>query len=539
MIQSLLFRLIIVIFAISIITNDENSFSFLLITTIIVIYIVVGIMFKLKQKDVFRLIWDFIFINIVIYEKDVHNPMIFLLVLTPIINAINYTGKKTHITLLLLLTITTLLIHNKSHELWFLTPIFSLLIIYISAIQRYKKWQIDQSLTKNVDSYFTDPSMLKPHQIYEYIIRDLNTYFKFKNNMGIQQMATYTLKGDMLWLVSSSTFLWNRTLDLGKKNLEILKEKKELKLDDNNFETYYFYIKMEGIEYVFTCITYKVTDVMLMLYRFKDTIKLAFIKMSKLLITEYRISERREKKFNEIKDNVLYVNQAVKTMHFIRNKLNPLTNLIAYHMEADNMSQEVKDNMQKIFNREVKQASKDLLDILNFANYLLDKSKNPFHGTDTSEISLYKIYIILSEIAERYIGQTIEVDESVKAKVNENLVIKTNLIECKIMFTDWINNMKKYSNGHDFISMKIDNQRLIVHFENMLIMNTENIDQLVKDMNSKDKDAVLEGKNYGYGIYIIKSIAHDFGIDIHASKRNDGNNTFLGLDFKFMIYERK
>lgn len=296
---------------------------------------------------------------------------------------------------------------------------------------------------------------------------------------------------------------------------------------------------MEGIEYVFTCVMDKVANIRLKFYRFKYIMRLTFTKMSTLLSTEYRISERREKNFNEIKDNVLYVTQAVKTMHFIRNKLNPLSNLIAYHNEEENMPQDVRENIQKSFKREVHQASKDLSDILNFANYLLDKSKNPFHGTDVKEISLFKIYIILSEIAERYVSKTIDVDDSVKSHVNDELYIYTNLVECKIMFTDWMNNMSKYSEGEEKISMKIDNDSLIVHFENKCTINEESINQLIRDMNSKGKDAVLEGKDYGYGIYIIKSIANDFGVEINASKRLQENINYLNLDFKFTLHGRK
>lgn len=539
MVQSFLFRLIIIMYSVWITVHDGNSYDLLTLTAIIFVYLAIYIIAKFKENDVFRLIWDFVFINIIVYNKDVYNPMVFMLVILPMINAINYTGHKTHRVLLMFLTIVTLLLCEKSFDSWIIIPIISLYIMYVFAIRRYREWEIDQSLTKSVDSYFTDSSMLKPHQIYACIIKDLNNYFGLKDNEGIQQMGTYTLKGDTLWLVNASNFLWNRTLDLDVENLTNLKEKGELKLINENTVTYFFYIPMEGIEYVFTCVTHNVSDLMLMFYRFKKIIKLAFMKMSTLLITEYRISERREEKFNEIKDNVLYVNQAVKTMHFIRNKLNPLSNLIAYHIEVENMPQEVKNKMHKAFEREVKQASRDLNDILNFANYLLDKSKNPFHGTEVSEISLFKIYIILSEIAERYIGEIIEVDESVKSIENEKLFIKTNIIECKIMFIDWINNMRKYSDGEDLISMKVDNDNLIVHFENKLKKNENDISYLINDMNSRGKEAVLEGKDYGYGIYIIKSIANEFNVGLHANKQCRDNNTYLTLDFNFTIYGNK
>ena len=58
-------------------------------------------------------------------------------------------------------------------------------------------------------------------------------------------------------------------------------------------------------------------------------------------------------------------------------------------------------------------------------------------------------------------------------------------------------------------------------------------------MNSKSKDAVFEGKEYGYGIYIIKSIAKELGVEIIAYKNIDDVCKQLCLDFKFLIHDRK
>lgn len=539
MFKSILFRIILMIFSTWIVINLENIFSKWYYTVIIIIYFLGCVGLKMKQKDLIRLLWDFAFINITIYGKELHHPMVFIFAIIPLINAINFSGKKSHLGLLCLLTLTTLLIQFQKIETWIIIPIFSLAMMYLLSMRRYREWEIDKNLTASVDSYFTDPSMLKPHQIYGHIIKELNIYFGFKENRGIQQIRTYILRGNTLWLVNASDFLWERTWELSKDDICILKQERELKIINNENKAYLFYITIGEIEYVFTCVTYKADDIKLVFYRFKDIMRLTFSKISTLLCTEYRITERREKKFNEIKDNVLYVNQAVKAMHFIRNKMTPLSNLIAYHLEVDGMSVEIRSKIESKLKREVKQASKDLTEILNYANYLLDKSKNPFHGTEIYAITIHKMYLIISEIAERHMGKTVEVDQSIKQISNEELYIYTNLIECKVMFTDWLHNMSKYSNGDEKISMTMDNHFMTIHFENICTLDDENLNRLIHDMNSRGKDAVLEGKDYGYGIYIIKSIANDFGVEIHCSMHTSNNNKILSLDFKFKTHERK
>lgn len=538
MLRSFLFRIILLMFSYWIVEHNENIFPKWEYYVLFVIYYTIYCFLKYKQKDILRLAWDFVLINVVIWGKELHDPMTFMLVIVPMINAINYTGKRSHLNLLSLLTLGTLMLHLRPFEPWIVIPILALAIMYLTSVRTYRAWRTEKEITENVNRYFLDPLMLKPHQIYESIITELNNYFHFKEGQGIKLITTYVLKGETLWLVSASDFLWTRTRQLENQQLQDLKKYKELRISDDDINTYLFYIPIGEFEYVFTCDVSNASSVTINFYKFKDMMRLAFSKMSILLSTEYRISERREEKFNEIKDSVLYVNQAVKVMHFIRNKMTPLSNLIAYHKEMGNMPDDILDKMKDRISKEANQAETDLSEILKFANYLLDKSKNPFLCTEIQEVSILKIYLIISEITERAMQLPVSVDEKIKSYADKGMCLHTNLVESKIMFTDWITNMMKYSTGCENISMYTEEGKLIVHFENQCRIKNKDIDKLVRDMNSNAKDAVLEGKEYGYGIYIIKSIARELDVEISAKKENKQDQAFMCLDFKYMIYGR-
>ena len=538
MLRSFLFRIILLMFSYWIVEHNENIFPKWEYYVLFVIYYTIYCFLKYKQKDILRLAWDFVLINVVIWGKELHDPMTFMLVIVPMINAINYTGKRSHLNLLSLLTLGTLMLHLRPFEPWIVIPILALAIMYLTSVRTYRAWRTEKEITENVNRYFLDPLMLKPHQIYESIITELNNYFHFKEGQGIKLITTYVLKGETLWLVSASDFLWTRTRQLENQQLQDLKKYKELRISDDDINTYLFYIPIGEFEYVFTCDVSNASSVTINFYKFKDMMRLAFSKMSILLSTEYRISERREEKFNEIKDSVLYVNQAVKVMHFIRNKMTPLSNLIAYHKELGNMPDDILDKMKDRISKEANQAETDLSEILKFANYLLDKSKNPFLCTEIQEVSILKIYLIISEITERAMQLPVSVDEKIKSYADKGMCLHTNLVESKIMFTDWITNMMKYSTGCENISMYTEEGKLIVHFENQCRIKDKDIDKLVRDMNSNAKDAVLEGKEYGYGIYIIKSIARELDVEISAKKENKQDQAFMCLDFKYMIYGR-
>ena len=538
MFHSIFFRVVIIVFSFWIVSHNENVLPEWLYYAIVAVYFVIYYYLKIKKQDLLRLLWDFAFINAIIWGKELHDPMTFLLVIIPLINAINYTGGKPHLKVLCFMTFSTLLFHLRPFETWIILPIISLAVMYWISTIRYKRWNAEKEITERVNRYFLDSAILKPHQIYGSIIAELNNYFNCEKGQGINLITTYILKTDKLWLVNASEFLWDRTLILETGKVETLKNKKIIRLESGDEYIYMFYIPISNIEYVFTCNISKARSLHIHLFSFEDMMKSTFQKMSILLSTEYRISERREEKFNEIKDSVLYVNQAVKVMHFIRNKMNPLTNLVAYHKEMDKISSGIRIKMEQRIKKEANQAEKDLAEVLKTADYLLDKSKNPFIGIQCQNISIIKIYLVVSEISERLLEQIVEADPTIRDESESSIFIHSNLIECKIMFTDWVNNIHKYSVGNERVTMYIKDSKLVIHFENKYERSDDEIDKLLKDMNSNSKDAVLEGKDYGYGIYIIKSIAKELGVDIKAYKTTDQDNRLLCLDFKFATHGR-
>ncbi len=540
-IQSVIFRVVLILLAIGIIRNYPTQIPEFLYFIFLIAYFGVYLVLRIRDLALYRLIWDFLFINIIVLYRDSSVPLLFFFIITPLINAINYTGKKSHYFFLLLLTIGSLAFHIGKLDILFLLPVIGLGIMYFFSNMKYSQWNIEREITNQVDEYFRSPVKLKSHQIYIGIISKLNQYFHYNRPHGIKRILAYTLKGEALWLVNASSFIWERNTSLDSVVLDKLKKKGSLYARNNNEVIYYYYINKYDLEYVFVC---EVTDYpnrkLFFELRIGSILNMAFDKLSMLLNTEYRMQQRREEKFNEIKDSVQYVNHAVRVMHFIRNKMTPLSNLVAYHKAEDIMDADVKRKLKKRFSKEVDQADTDLKDILKYANYLLDKSNNPFAENEISEIPIHRIFVVLSELTQSHFGNVVNTDVNLQSEELKSRVIHSNLIQCKILMTDWIENMRKNSGNYNAISMRYEDQALIIRFENTYVTSEDEIMRFVRDMNSMSKDAVLEGKNYGHGIYIIKSVAREFGIDIKTERSYDQEHGYLlCLNLKFPTYERK
>ena len=543
MMSSIIYRLIILLFSWYIANEEVGIISPKILCVIAVMYFILYLYLLKKEKAILRMILDFLYINLVIWGRDVNTSMPFLLILLPLINAINFSGRKRHTKLLMILMFITYMIHMKTFQNWALVSMISIWLIYYTSWIKVREWNVINDISLHIDGFFINQKEIqKPHLIYEHIINDLNNFFFMSDKNGISQIRSYTIRGNKLWLVKSSKFLWERTLDLSIEELNSLRKNHVITKKTETQEQVLTYIHQGDLEYVFLCIIENPQGILSSIrHRFNYVLLKTFSKVALLHNSEFRIMEKRNEKFNEIKDNLLYVNKAVKIMHYIRNKLTPMTNVIAFYREEKKMSEEVRTKMFKYMDHLVYQADKDLKDILTTANYLLDKSNNPYVQPALKQVHVSKIYIFVSEVVEQLLGGIVEADESLRKQLESNLVVDINILETKIMLTDWVNNMRKYMLNDYSVIVKMEENKLVINFENNFKAQEDDIIQLVKDMNNKSKDAVIEGKNYGYGVFTIKSIAADLGIGIESYIDIDESKQYktLNLNFIFQTYERK
>lgn len=254
MLQSVVFRILLLIYAIYIV---HHSFGYLPIGGYYIIglvYFVTYYFLKRYDKSLLRLFVDFIFINCIVWGREVREPITFLFILLPIVNAINYSGKKGNNIILMFLITTTFIINMKPLEKWIIIPLSSLWFIYILSWLKRREWDVINNITQHIDTYFVYQEQIeRPHSIYKKIIIDLNRFFLFNNEKGIQRISAYTIKDGMIWLVNSSSFMWKRTMTLNDGQLNKLKEKKCIKIDNIDICNYLFYIRQGDLEYIFTC----------------------------------------------------------------------------------------------------------------------------------------------------------------------------------------------------------------------------------------------------------------------------------------------
>ena len=153
------------------------------------VYLIVYWNLKKHEKSILRLLVDYIFINFIIYNTDVYSSIVFLLIILPIINAINFSGKSSHYLLLIILTCLTFYIQTDSIHTEILLSMVVLSIMYGYSKLKSREWMIEKEISQHIDAYFINPEQIeKPHQIYRRIIDDLNKFFYYLTFYQLQAL---------------------------------------------------------------------------------------------------------------------------------------------------------------------------------------------------------------------------------------------------------------------------------------------------------------------------------------------------------------
>lgn len=531
-ISSLIYRLAIILYGIYIVVTHDNIIARPYYAILIPVYVFLYFILINKRWKYLRLLLDVIVVSIVLYGKPPLDNVCFVYALFPLISSITHTSFHSKYWPVLVLTYIVLVVLDGQ---LFLNYVFVPVLVWLIGVQSWYNSQTNSFLsnvTANIDNYYADgDGTKKPHDIYRGIISEINT---FLGTEYIENIFSYIVKDNTLWLVNSSEFVWERMLPVDQDFVSEIKQCKYI--HDKKKHIKYFYVEQKGVSYVYRCDINALKDRIGVRkgYVVNYILEVTFGKVSTILASEYRISETRRKAFDETKSHIDYVTRALKVMHFIRNKLSPVKTVITFYSNRDNLSEEKLGLMEERIKKEVKQANKDLSDIINTANYLLDKQNNPYGGGDIEIKNIKFLFVVLSEIVELHLGGTVNVSEDISQNEEEKNV-RVSDTQLKLLFTDIVSNIEKHKNTDYSISMESDDNNLVVVFINDFDPKFESdCVKLVQDINNNDNESVLARKSHG--VYNIKAAASVMGVDLEAEIAGEKKNKRYVLKTKFKLY---
>ncbi|MCW2121062.1 hypothetical protein [Flavobacterium sp. 7A] len=235
-----------------------------------------------------------------------------------------------------------------------------------------------------------------------------------------------------------------------------------------------------------------------------------FKRRARILLNEKKLQELKTEEVSKLSDRSQYVNRANKTMHFVRNRLGPISNLVKQIEFLDKVPEEKSEDFRRLILKENERAKIELKNISIRADDMLEKSKNPFVYNTLSDISIARMFTILKQNVSCFFPQLI-VSTSIK-NLDKKLFVKINEEGFELVLSDWLNNIYKYKNDFVDIHFIIDNEHLNIKFINNHKLDNNNIENLISDLTSTDRNEIM--KRTTHGLFILKSTLEDMNIPI-------------------------
>lgn len=259
----------------------------------------------------------------------------------------------------------------------------------------------------------------------------------------------------------------------------------------------------------------------------KDIFEPLFQKIIRVLKLEKSLSSQRYKIITNMNQKSQYVNDIMKSTHYMSNQLQPiknyfdmLNNIQLYHNK--------REELQLILDDEKRRAENSLLNIIEKSIKVLDKDENPFIPKHIKKIKFKQIFMLAKKIwlinfKEDSISFTNNEDDFDKQ-------CETDYDTLEYVFTDLFENVRKYSNS---------NQSLALDFSSHLKIRIENdikssakiqvLEQVVSDYNNNDKAEINKRKNHG--LAHIKELTSILRIDSTIAI-TDSRKFITNLEFK-------
>lgn len=546
-VRSIIYRLILLVYGIilALLFPTLSSYAYIIIFCLYIIYILYLI--KSHINAIIRSIVDLIFIAICLYGKPADNISAIAMLFLPVANAINHTGKGKHPYVYLLglvaIYMSMLLVGDCDH---LILQITYALIAFSAfwAIQWLTKrhWIQNNSealLKDTIEDFYIQG--IKPGKVYEKIGQIF-----IAEKIHFLDMFCFISHDDFssMFVVNGSRFVYNYSIEIDKIQLSEIHKKtmcKDISLivDGNLYNNNIVIVEpassfkdnIDNTSYMFVlCFENKALGAFVLL----DNISRELKRFSQYLYAERIVRLRKKENFEKIKDKGRFVDSAINTMHFIKNRLSSLQTLtdVVNDMNPTN----INEGYIEVAKEAALRSSIDIESILQKAKYLLNKENNPFHYQPTETCKTRRMFATLRQVWENILLNSNISVSNIEQINNDSYHIKTNMEGVEILFSDIIGNMSKYQKSNSSCNCTCDNEFLTIVFKNDFA-DKESVLSLVKTYNQKDKEEIIKRKTYG--VSNVKSFVSDMDIILFSSIETESDTELFTITLKFKLIKNE
>ncbi|GAA3956140.1 hypothetical protein GCM10022406_41810 [Hymenobacter algoricola] len=239
----------------------------------------------------------------------------------------------------------------------------------------------------------------------------------------------------------------------------------------------------------------------------------------KILDIEGQLMHDRNQLIRKLKDKLDFTEKTINVVHFINNRLSPLTNyfemmeLYKYEKKKED-SQSYLPDLKKIINKEASRAKDNLRQINERARSLLYKSVESRNDLTIESIKYKNILRTVRDIWGEHNLQS----DKFKIEWQEDLLdssINIDIDDFWLVVEEIITNMSKHGKGNFFATTGIDSRPFLV-FANQIATNShisqnKKIKGIIDQFNNDEVNEIM--KKNSNGLYMIKTYLNKVNIN--------------------------
>ncbi len=473
--NSFVWRFLLLIILIVGVSTDKNNlplsnYFYIGAPFLYLILLIIHLRLKANIKALFRLLLDLSIIILFSYERNLNNVIIFLPYLILIINSVNFSGTKNRYLLFFLLVNVALVISSKFEINWILH--FSLFILSVlMLIFNFRKviFEFNNMVNDDIgEIFFKSFDNGDEHKILISIKDRIN---KAKTFAKINEIFIFTRRDENLILIKGTKYIYSNPtigedtlnkIKTNKGNFEVLKD--EIIIDDISYRnTFWIKLNIADIDYFFMVSsgrgeTSNWSDSMIL-----NACRPIFNQLARVYQIAYVLKNLRKDETELIKNKISYVFDSINALHFVKNKLSPVSlklDLIDRYM---NKRDDYSDSQLSEIKKELSKSDPQIL------RNIFDRAEVLIRGVDNiilKEDGLFKLGRIIDLVKDEWIYQF---NNWNGLKINierpQDYEIHTNLEVLGYIFGDLIANIENYSDSRRELNIFLSELKDYVVFE--------------------------------------------------------------------------
>lgn len=509
-INSVVIRLFLIVLMVFIYTYNSNIFIEKVYTISIILYPILLITHlylpKSSYKGLFRLTLDLSLITIFLYGKDLNSLLNFFPFLILIFNTINHSNANNRLKVFIVLVHSSIILIDEFNIVFthHLVP----MILYVF-IFTYSLRQLFQNLNADIikltgDLFAENTKNSSTHQILRKVKKEL---IKAPVNavLKLEEIFLFRVINDRIVIIKGTEFV-KETPSITKSLMdEIIRSRKSLikgadiKINTRNINNSYF-LKMNVYEHRYVFLLSLRGTSNFFQERIIQGLTPVFNQICRIFYLTNSLNKIKIEESKIIKEKVTYVLDAKNALHYVKNKLTPVTNTISLIDRYFKKPEELDSTKKEYIENKLKNNKGNVYikDVIEKAEVLIQGIDNLLYKDDEQKSVKYVIGLV-RQIWMYHFENVDDINIDIDNLVSLELNFNTELFE--FIFTDIIENISKYSLEDKCVNFNQDSEgEITVSFINVIKdynRKKDNLKEIVELYNMADNDEIYSRKTHG------------------------------------------